>query len=224
MFIQKGDHKIWLSFNNGLSVKVEGDNNYLLEWFEYLPNSDRPHLLYHVILNGAKEHFDPRRWYGKHKICISRWDKDQGIVQIYSHTYDDFAKDVFFRIDSDGIIETESWLNEVREYIKKSRCLPHISTNFNKELSLPEVQEGTEYYSSFYIGRYFQETNGDVEQYWGEISHGLFRRYWSHYNPRNWESITHRQVARDILGLTEWEDGILFTTEYMKRNNPKYIK
>lgn len=225
MFIQEGSHKIFISFNDDVSVRVEdGDGLYLIQWFEYMPNSEYPNLLDSQVVNSGVQISYKRRWYGKHRIDIHRWEVEDGIVPLYSHTYDDLDKNVFFRIDNGNLEATKEWLEEVRNYVSRSGCIPHISTNFNSELNIPETSEETEYYSSYYIGRYFQETNGDIEQAWNEIRYGLFRKYWSHHNPRNWEKVGHRQIARDILGLTEWEDGIFFTIDGMKKVNPKIIE
>ena len=225
MFIQEGSHKIFISFNDDVSIRVEdGDGFYLIQWFEYMPNSEYPHLLDSQVVTSGVQLSYKRRWYGKHRIDIHRWESEDGIVPLYSHTYDDLGKNVFFRIDNENLEATKEWLEEVRNYVSRSGCIPHISTNFNTELNITETSEETEYYSSYYIGRYFQETNGDVEQAWNEIRYGLFRKYWSHHNPRNWEKVEHRQIARDILGLTEWEDGIFFTIDGMKKVNPKIIE
>lgn len=224
MFIQEGNHKIFISFNDGLRIKADGEGLYLIQWFEYMPNSEYPNLVDSVVVGSGTEYSNKRRWYGKHRIDIHRWEREDGIVLVYSHTYDDLGKNVFFRIDNEDLGATNVWLEEVRNYVRRSGCIPHVSTNFNTELNLPKTSEETEYYSSYYIGRYFQETNGGTEQEYNEIRYGLFRKYWSHHNPRNWEKLEHRQIARDILGLTEWEDGIFFTLDSMKKRNPKIIE
>lgn len=224
MFIQEGNHKIWISFNEGLRIRISGDDQiYLVQVFEYMPGSELPNLIYGLNLLNNDESFEGRMWYGKYKVDISRWDEELGIILLHSHTYDDRGKDVFFRIDNSNLRATRSWVDEVKNYVQMTGCIPHILTSFNEELSIETPKEGVEYYNSYNIGRYYQETNGDIPQAHGEIRYSLFRKYWSHHNPRNWEKLQHNQIARDILGLTEWEDGILFTTDNLWDKNPRYI-
>ena len=160
-------------------------------------------------------------WY----MTVDVWDAKKGFIKIYDYMYNDYNKNVQFNLHSSDIIDLLEWVDVINEYKKIHNCNIFITTNNfefrykfkdSKELNILDMEAiAPECYATYNIGRY------DLNQYMFSnimtydpydkvnFSDGLGVNLCnavsiaSCRNPRNWKNQSSREIAEDILGLSE---------------------
>lgn len=193
------------NFNNGLSCWLNGKKTYYhFQVSEIVPwEKDPVPIVYFNFFSGTQFNHE-RIWYAKYIIEIFDWDEELGMVNIFSYEYNDRDQNVYFDIRAEFLEDARTWYDQVLHYVKISGCKPIVNSKFNHELGISNPEMTNEFYKEFLIGRFAQRTPPFTEQFWDECCDGLYRRYWSLKNPRDWNTISSPAIAQDILGLTEY--------------------
>jgi hypothetical protein len=193
------------NFNNGISCWLKGKKQYyFFQLSEIVPWEKEPvPIIYFNFFSGTQYHHE-RLFYDKYKIDIFDWDENGGLINIFSYEYNDRNQNVYFDIRAEFLEDAQIWYDQVQHYISISGCIPTYNSKFNHELGISNPVIGNDFYKEFYIGRFPQINPPCTDQFWEESCDGLYRRYWSLKNPRDWNTISCPAIAQDILGLTEF--------------------
>lgn len=216
MYISLNEEKIFLDFKPYPLVKVSGpDDYYYVELREYVKNSDTSKYVEGYEITGKqnlrwKKEFECFvEFYGDFEISVYKFIDGYGIRRIFTHRYCDYGKYVNFVLDTDDEEECELWVKRVKEYQNKTGCLPNIETKFdhiNKRFNTYYKTQGIEFYNSYRIGRYpknstdFRTVDPRKE---GLIWLGMWKTFWSYQHPRLFKFLSSKEIADDILGLSE---------------------
>ena len=172
------------------------------------------------------------KFYVPWLIKVKEYVPDYGFTTIYTHQLNLKGKPVLILLDTNDEEEGEIWAQVALEFQKKHDCDLTICSSLSsvrekyKDGSVPyvitsniNVNTGQNYYASYEIGRY------DFEE-WGAVLAGRAWHYdvyeeenfpdntafrlaptnlfASYKNQRNYHNQTSEEIARDILGLSDW--------------------
>lgn len=217
------------TYNPRPTVKVDGGNDdevFLVQIFEYYKNNSVPFLLdSYLIENGGAFQYNVT-YYGKFELRVIRFDEQLGHTEIFRDVYNDLGERVRFVIGTQSLSEEIDFYNVIDEYVRQSKCVPTIvstlenSTNFEvtDEVLSYDIDWDSEYYKTYYVGR--NQFLGDnlYEHRWRNVSYGNWRLFWSLNNPREYNNLTSKEIAEDILGITEKYNnhkGFVVTPSYL---------
>lgn len=213
MYTKINNTDIHLSFDNGITVKVDGpDLVYLVELREYPQGDDKSKHVEGYLISPTQEkyyrHFVySQEFYGDFEISIYTMNYEYGLVKIFSHRYNDRDKIVEFLLDTENLDEAKLWADRVRLYSRIHGCRPVVKSKFpiiNK--SFPEYYKssGLNRYKVYRIGRY-AKSSMDFKtiqpQHEGLLWFGNWKLYWSYQHPRPWNKLSSQEIVDDILGL-----------------------
>jgi hypothetical protein len=165
-------------------------------------------------------------------MSTSVWDKDQGFRLTSYHQYNDYNKHVQINLHTDDWEEMCDWIEVAFKYKKIHYCHLHFSIS-NKDLQIKAQktfgisfmdwgEEMIDVYSTYEIGKFDPDDESlhtfkylqDEEQveipnpYPTENPPG--KRFvetnlsFSCNNPRDWTKMNSKDIAKDILGLSDW--------------------
>lgn len=216
MFTKINNIGIWYNFNDGITVKIKGpDNYYYAEVREFLPNQSDSYFLegYHIV-SEDQPCYDintfryAAKFYYDFELIVYKVDPEIGLVKVFQHRFDDRDKLVLFNIETDDFEEATLWYNKCLDYTELHGCKPVIKTKFeelnhqNKNFFLTDIYE---FYTTYTLGR-FPKTSTDYRSIGDKrventTMYNLWKKYWSYEHPREWKTLTSEEIADDILGL-----------------------
>lgn len=216
MYTRINNIGIHYSFDDGVSVRVEGpDNYYYVEIREFPPNSSESFFLegYHLAKEPSPCYRETifkyrAKFYFDFELLVYKVDVNHGFVKIFQHRYDDREQLVLFNIDTEDIKEATLWYDKCTLYSDIHGCKSVIRTKFdelnhrNKNYFL---LDGYEFYKIYNIGRY-PKTSQDFRSIGDKRVEnttwfGLWRKYWSYEHPREWKLLSSEEIVDDILGF-----------------------
>ena len=217
------------TYNPCPTVKVDGGNDgevFLVQIFEYHKNNSVPFFLEsYLIENGGDFQYNVT-YYGKFELRVIRFDEQLGHSEIFRDVYNDLGEKVRFVIGTQSFAEELEFSYVIDEYVRHSKCIPTIvstlesSTKFEvtTEVLSDEIDWNSEYYKTYYVGRNVFNGDNKYEHRWRNVSYGNWRLFWSLNNPREYHSLSSKEIAEDILGITEKYNnhkGFIVTPSYL---------
>ena len=215
MYTSVNDDLIYYDFNPSVSLKVYGDELlYLVELFEYKKNHSSPLLIVNFSIRPERnkrmnEFFSQIQYYYDFEIKVSKFIPNVGIQKIFTHRYNDMGKLVRFNLHTDDVKEAIIWYNRIIHYQKIHQCEIYIDSKFSEVKQLNKSKYNVErlnFYKTFNIGR-FPKSSDDFKtkhtSEHGQIRLNYWKSFWSYEHPRNWNYLTSKEIADDILGLSE---------------------
>jgi hypothetical protein len=167
-------------------------------------------------------------WY----VELKEFHPEYGFHVIKSHRYNDRGRPVLVKLHTEDDIEADIWAKVAIEYQKLHDC--NLSIMTKSDMVLNKYQDGVipyvitnpweEYpyniYSTYDIGRFsFVEYGSDISR--NKTHYDLFDKenlpdnignrypttnlFASFKNPRNYNNQSSEDIARDILGLSDWK-------------------
>lgn len=209
MWYQINDIDIKLDFNEGIKVFVTGpDKYYYVNIQEY--KNDSPLTLYSNHINSGKNpnFFElPIQFFMDFEINIYRLILNYGIVNIFSHRYNDTGKVVKFILNTEYYDEATTWLESINRYCNIHRCNKIIQSKFSdiNNFSNPEyITRNIEPYKTYRIGRY-PKSSKDWKTYErrkeGVIWYGNWKTFWSYQHPKSWKDLSSKEISDNILNI-----------------------
>jgi len=217
------------TYNPRPTVKVDGGNDgevFLVQIFEYHKNNSVPFFLEsYLIENGGTFQYTVT-YYGKFELRVIRFDEQFGHTEIFRDVYNDLGERVKFVIGTHSLSEEIDFYNVIDRYVRQSGCIPTIvstlenSTNFEvtDEVLSYDIDWDSGYYKTYYVGRNKFQGDTQYEHRWRNVSYGNWRMFWSLNNPRAYNNLTSKEIAEDILGITEKDNnhkGFIVTPSYL---------
>jgi hypothetical protein len=213
MFTKINNIKIEYSFEQGITVKVNGpDDLYLVELREYIPGEDKPkYVECYTISDKINGYFNTfyygAEFYGDYEILVYKTDYDYGLVKIFTHRFDDRDKIVEFDLVTNDYGEAKLWSERVNKYIRIHGCRPVVKSKFpqiNKKYPTYYSSDGLQRYKKYRIGR-FPKVSTDFKsiekKHEGFLWFSAWKIFWSYQHPRSWNFLNSQQIVDDILGL-----------------------
>lgn len=214
MLLQIDENKFWVDFNDGISVKPLGKENYFyFELTEYTKNNHSPKIVeaYHVHTNPPEQapqsFYLPIQFYFDFELSIYKFVKNYGIKLIYTHRFNDNNKVVKFIVNPKDSYEGYKWIEKINLYCSIHNCKKII------ESTIPELENFSDFkysnreiepYKTYRIGRFpknstdFRTTDVRMEGY---IWYSNWKTFWSYEHPRSWNFLSSEEIVTDILGL-----------------------
>lgn len=209
MYTQINNEKIKLDFNSGIRCTVDGpDNFYYVQVSEFVDGDDFPNYVEGYSVNSKNPTFVlPIEFYMDFEITVSKFIADVGLVNIFSHRFNDYGKYVKFELKSKDLTECELWVEQIKRYQSKRGCkillespFPDIDKNFESFYTTKNITP----YKTYKIGR-LPKTSNDFrtvdERCEGLIWFGYWKKFWSYQHPRRWNQINSLEIVNDILGI-----------------------
>jgi len=167
-------------------------------------------------------------------LTTSTWSPEYGFQVVDYHQYSDYNKDVQIRLHTDDWEQMCTWIKVCFDYKNLHHCQLNFAVS-NKELQRRAVREfGISFldmedemmnvYSTYDIGRFEQPRDAghilsvlDDNQEQIDIPNPYPEAYpagkrfvetnmvYSGLNPRDPNNLSDEDVAKDILGLSDWE-------------------
>lgn len=216
MFTKINDVNIRFDFNDGVTVRIQGpDNYYYAEVREFLPNHSESYFLegYHICKEplpcyDLQEFRYMANFHYDFELLIYKADANYGLVRIFQHRFDVRDKLVLFNLETDDFHEAALWYDRCLDFTEKHGCNPVIRTKFDvlnhqhKNYFSPELFE---FYTTYNIGRY-PKTSTDFRSIGDKrvenlTMFNLWRKYWSYQHPREWKLLSSEEIVDDILGF-----------------------
>lgn len=214
MLLQIDENQFSIDFNNGITAKPLGKENYFyFELTEFTKNNHNPkiveatHVHTHAPINAPQEFSVPIQFYFDFELSIYKFVKNYGIQRIYTHRYNDTNKVVKFILKPKDSYEGYLWLEKINLYCSIHNCKKIIESTF------PELENFSDYkysnreiepYKTYRIGRFpksstdFRTTDVRMEGY---VWFSNWKTFWSYEHPRSWNFLNSEEIVTDILGL-----------------------
>lgn len=213
MYIQLNSEKIKLDFNEGIRCSIDGpDTFYYVQVDEFVNGDDIPTYVegyYLTKTDPARLSFTlPIEYFMDFQISISKFVDGIGLVNIFTHRFNDYGQYVRFILHSEDSDECNIWVNKIKEYQHKRGCkiiLESPLDNLNKSFDSYYMAKSITPYKTYRIGRLPKVSNDfrtTDERCEGLIWFGYWKKFWSYQHPRNWNILNSEEIVNDILGLS----------------------
>lgn len=212
MYITVNEEQIDIRLNPYIYVNVLGpDPLYYVELREYVDNNNESKFVegFHFNKHGSYVRSNNfsflGEFYGDYEISIYKFVKNVGLRKIHTHRYNDCGKLVQFNLVTNKISDAKTWIESILNYQKKHGCIIKLNSNFQDLNDSFEYDESLPVYKTYNIGRFEKtstdyKTVGEVRKY-GKIWFGNWKVFWSYQHPRNWKTLSAKNISDDILGL-----------------------
>ena len=213
MYITVNKEQIDIRLNPYIYVNVLGpDTLYYVELREYVNNSEESKFVegYHFNRDGSYvQSFDFSffgEFYGDYEISIYKFVINVGLQKIHTHRYSDCGKLVEFNLHTNNIDDASTWVESILEYQMKHGCIVKLNSMFEELNNQFEYDNNLPIYKTYNIGRFEKISNdyksvGESRKY-GKLWFGNWKVFWSYQHPRNWKSLSAKNISDDILGLS----------------------
>lgn len=212
MFITVNEEQIDIRLNPYIYVNVLGpDPLYYVELREYVNNGNESKFIEGYHFNKNREYVMSTNFsffgefYGDYEISVFKFVENVGIQRIHTHRFNDCGKVVQFNLETNNINDVNTWIESILEYQKKHGCVIKLNSYFDKLNEQFKFNDDEPVYKTYNIGRFEKmstdyKTIGETRKY-GKLWFGNWKVFWSYQHPRNWKTLSAKNISDDILGL-----------------------
>lgn len=208
-------NSIHINFHNGINLYFSEpqDQPIMIQVMEYYNGGLNPmHLNGYNMVTTVSPYFRYfRSWYGEYLVNVWDWNSRKGPIKVFSHQYSEYLKPVLFLLEPQYPNDYKDWKSVIDDYVSQKKCKPTIKI-------IGDDYNSDDFYRIYTIKRHNRDSfyelwSAKKVQFHERIQDGNWREFWSYEHPRNWENLSARDIARDILGMNPDEWTVKFPTK-----------